>query len=88
MQVSPTPHLTLTHTHTHPPTQLQVYRYTSWGGNANLPPMAVGQQLAPSELSLKEGATAAPQRLSERDLISAMERHGIGTDATVSSINE
>lgn len=30
-----------------------------------------------------QGATQAPPKLSERDLISAMERHGIGTDATV-----
>ena len=27
--------------------------------------------------------THAPPKLSERDLINAMERHGIGTDATV-----
>jgi DNA topoisomerase-3 len=30
-----------------------------------------------------QGMTHAPPKLSERDLISAMERHGIGTDATV-----
>lgn len=30
-----------------------------------------------------QGATLPPPRLSERDLISLMERHGIGTDATV-----
>ena len=30
-----------------------------------------------------QGATQPPPRLSERDLISLMERHGIGTDATV-----
>ena len=34
-------------------------------------------------LSLLQGATQPPPRLSERDLISLMERHGIGTDATV-----
>jgi hypothetical protein len=30
-----------------------------------------------------QGMTQAPPKLSERDLITAMERHGIGTDATV-----
>jgi DNA topoisomerase-3 len=30
-----------------------------------------------------QGRTQAPPKLSERDLIAAMERHGIGTDATV-----
>ncbi len=30
-----------------------------------------------------QGMTHPPPKLSERDLINAMERHGIGTDATV-----
>ncbi len=30
-----------------------------------------------------QGVTHPPSKLSERDLIIAMERHGIGTDATV-----
>ncbi len=30
-----------------------------------------------------QGMTQPPPRLSERNLIAAMERHGIGTDATV-----
>ena len=30
-----------------------------------------------------QGVTHPPPKLSERDLIAAMERHGIGTDATV-----
>lgn len=34
-------------------------------------------------ITASQGATQPPARLSERDLIAAMERHGIGTDATV-----
>eukprot|EP00775_Hariotina_reticulata_P013627 gene13627-13753_t len=62
---------------------LLVYRWASWGGNSNLPAFVEGQQFQPSELTLRQGATAPPPRLSERDLIAAMERHGIGTDATM-----
>ena len=38
---------------------------------------------ADSSLPGMQGVTQAPPKLSERDLITAMERHGIGTDATV-----
>lgn len=62
---------------------LLVFPWASWGGNANLPHFEEGQTFVPSELLLRQGATAPPPRLSERDLIAAMERHGIGTDATV-----
>lgn len=34
-------------------------------------------------LAATQGMTQPPPRLSERNLIAAMERHGIGTDATV-----
>ncbi|KAK9812774.1 hypothetical protein WJX72_003468 [[Myrmecia] bisecta] len=62
---------------------LDVYPYTNWGGNDNLPVLQQGQQFMPTELMLKEGATQPPSRLAERDLISLMESYGIGTDATV-----
>ncbi len=62
---------------------LLVYPYASWGGNSRLPHFVEGQRFMPTELTLRNGATAPPPRLAERDLIAAMERHGIGTDATV-----
>lgn len=62
---------------------LDVFTYTTWGGNANLPNFVEGQTFMPHELLLKQGNTQPPPRLSERDLIAAMERYGIGTDATV-----
>jgi hypothetical protein len=57
---------------------LEVYPWGNWGGNANLPTFQQGQTFMPTELLLKEGATQPPPRLSERDLIAAMERYGIG----------
>ncbi|KAK9827312.1 hypothetical protein WJX81_003569 [Elliptochloris bilobata] len=62
---------------------LDVYPYTSWGGRDALPVFQDGQTFIPHELLLKDGMTQPPPRLSERNLIAAMERHGIGTDATV-----
>ncbi|CAD7703588.1 unnamed protein product, partial [Ostreobium quekettii] len=62
---------------------LDVYPYENWGGNSNLPDFQEGQTFLPTQLLLKEGRTQPPPRLAEKDLIGAMERHGIGTDATV-----
>ncbi|EIE27522.1 prokaryotic type I DNA topoisomerase [Coccomyxa subellipsoidea C-169] len=62
---------------------MEVFPWARWGGNDNLPVFAVNQTFMPTELLLKDGMTQPPPKMSERDLISAMERHGIGTDATV-----
>ena len=40
---------------------LDVYPYTNWGGNCNLPTFEVGQRFVPTELLLKEVyASAVP----------------------------
>lgn len=62
---------------------LNVYKYTSWGGS-EVPPMEPGSTFVPSELSLRQGQTEPPPKLTERDLLALMDRFGIGTDATVS----
>jgi len=62
---------------------LDVYPYTSWGGTGELPPFTQGQRLTPLELTLRSGATQPPPRMAEGDLLAAMDRHGIGTDATM-----
>jgi DNA topoisomerase-3 len=51
--------------------------------SGELPPFREGQRLLPDALTLEHSHTQPPRPLSERDLIAAMERHGIGTDATV-----
>lgn len=62
---------------------LDVYPYTSWGGAGELPTFVRGQWVVPLELTLRSGATQPPPRLAEADLLAAMDRHGIGTDATM-----
>ncbi|KAL1503141.1 hypothetical protein AB1Y20_011203 [Prymnesium parvum] len=48
-----------------------------------LPPLEVGSMLPVHSLRLEEGQTQPPQALSESELISEMERNGIGTDASI-----
>lgn len=54
--------------------------YDNWG-NSTLPLYTPGEQFVPA-LSLHEGQTRPPDYLSEVDLLSLMESHMIGTDAT------
>jgi DNA topoisomerase-3 len=61
---------------------LDVYPFEQWN-NALLPNFTVGQQFEPSRLEMTSGKTTAPQMLTEADLISMMDKNGIGTDATI-----
>ncbi|XP_042412626.1 DNA topoisomerase 3-alpha-like [Zingiber officinale] len=61
---------------------LDVYRFESWGGNI-LPTYTIGQQFVPTSLTLDSGVTRPPPLLSEADLLSCMDKAGIGTDATM-----
>lgn len=54
--------------------------YDNWG-NSTLPVYTPGEQFVPT-LNLHEGSTRPPDYLSEVDLLSLMESHMIGTDAT------
>lgn len=60
---------------------LDVYIYEQWGDKA-VGSYAPGEQFAPTKLEMVESATNAPTLLTEADLITLMDRHGIGTDAT------
>ena len=62
---------------------LEVYKYETFGGDGELPPMTPGMTFTPEKLDLVAGRTQPPPRLTESDLIALMERHGIGTDATM-----
>ncbi|XP_047149813.1 DNA topoisomerase 3-alpha-like, partial [Vigna umbellata] len=61
---------------------LDVYHYESWGGSL-IPTYTIGQQFIPSTFILDSGVTRPPPLLSEADLLSCMDKEGIGTDATM-----
>ncbi|KAF3440617.1 hypothetical protein FNV43_RR18901 [Rhamnella rubrinervis] len=61
---------------------LDVYRFESWGGSV-IPTYVLGQQFVPTTLTLDSGVTRPPPLLSEADLLTCMDKEGIGTDATM-----
>ncbi|XP_068646576.1 DNA topoisomerase 3-alpha [Aristolochia californica] len=61
---------------------LEVYRFESWGGST-IPNYALGQKFIPTSLTLDSSITRPPPLLSESDLLSCMDKAGIGTDATM-----
>lgn len=68
---------------------LQICRqFESWtssnSGLANIPleQLSIGTPVTVTEIAVKTGTTTPPELLSESDLLSLMDEHGIGTDAT------
>ncbi|KAM0753285.1 prokaryotic type I DNA topoisomerase [Meredithblackwellia eburnea MCA 4105] len=61
---------------------LDVYIYDKWDGNL-LPEFEVGETFEPTACEVKEGETTRPSLLTEADLVSLMDKNGIGTDATI-----
>lgn len=60
---------------------LEVYPYEKWTGN-EIPNFVENETFTPDSIMMQEGKTTPPSLLTESDLITAMEKHGIGTDAT------
>ncbi|XP_054850854.1 DNA topoisomerase 3-alpha isoform X2 [Eublepharis macularius] len=60
---------------------LEVYPYEKWSDKV-IPVYEKGSRFQPSTVEMVDGETSPPQLLTEADLISLMEKHGIGTDAT------
>lgn len=61
---------------------LEIYTYDNWYGN-HLPKVNVNDEYEPKTLNLVISKTSPPNFLSESELISAMDKNGIGTDATI-----
>jgi len=51
-----------------------------------MPPLVIGDRLRIESLLLRASQTEPPPLLSESDLIALMDRHGIGTDATIAEL--
>ena len=64
---------------------LEIYHpWERWStGQGELPPVQIGSRITPTSLLMKDGRTAPPQSISEVELITLMDRNGIGTDATI-----
>ena len=56
---------------------LEVYTYEKWT-DAPMPIFQVGELFEPTSLQMTEGKTTAPQLLTEADLITTMDKNGIG----------
>jgi DNA topoisomerase-3 len=61
---------------------LEVYPYDKWAGK-EIGKYEQGEIFVPSVCELREGQTTAPTCLTEADLITLMDKNGIGTDATI-----
>ena len=57
---------------------LEVYVYEQWS-NRTVPQFQLHERFPPTALELVPGATTAPDMLSEADLITLMDKNGIGT---------
>eukprot|EP01132_Coremiostelium_polycephalum_P010785 gene10785-13206_t len=61
---------------------LEVYPYDK-KKDRQIPKYEVGETFNPTKLELREGNTEPPHYITESELLSAMDRDGIGTDATM-----
>ncbi|KAG5643389.1 hypothetical protein DXG03_001003 [Asterophora parasitica] len=61
---------------------LEVYPYDKWVGH-EIPEFEEGEEFQPSVCELREGKTSKPSLLTEADLVTLMDKNGIGTDATI-----
>ena len=63
---------------------LEIYRWEKWSAR-KVPKLNIGEKFIPSSFMMMEGHTESPQAMTESDLISVMDKQGIGTDATIAN---
>ena len=61
---------------------LDVYPYDKWSGKF-LPNFEEGERFRPTICEIRRGETTRPNLLTEADLVTLMDKNGIGTDATI-----
>jgi len=60
------------------------YRFDTWKGST-IPLFREGQRYPADVWALRQGTTCAPSRLTQAELITLMDKEGIGTDATMAT---
>jgi DNA topoisomerase-3 len=56
---------------------LEVYPYDKWNGK-EIASYTEGEMFTPDKCDLKEGQTSSPTYLTEADLVTLMDKNGIG----------
>lgn len=56
---------------------LDVYPYDKWTGK-EIPEFREGEEFEPTSCEIKEGQTTSPTLLTEADLVTLMDKNGIG----------
>ena len=63
---------------------LEIYPYTKWTSSSQtIPNCRVGDRLPVLALEIGSGTTEAPEAMTEPEILSLMDKEGIGTDATM-----
>jgi hypothetical protein len=63
---------------------LEVYPYDKWEGKV-IPNFEEGEQFVPTVCELKDGQTSSPSLLTEADLVTLMDKNGIGVSPHILS---
>ncbi|XP_011176901.2 DNA topoisomerase 3-beta [Zeugodacus cucurbitae] len=61
----------------------KVMTWQAFGRDEAIPPFVEGEKVAINDVRLAESQTGPPDYLTEAELITLMEQHGIGTDASI-----
>ena len=65
------------------PGYTEVFPWQAIPSEESVPAVSQGERLAVKDVRLAEKATSPPGYLTESDLITLMEKHGVGTDASI-----